>query len=73
MIFLGTADRKVKIWNASTGLKVTEFDTENQVSGIIWNQEHREVITAGGYPNNALRVWKYPKFDLIKEIHNAKP
>ena len=38
------------------------------MAGILWNQEHREIITAGGFPNNALSLWKYPKFSLVKEL-----
>jgi len=44
---------------------VAQFDTENQVSGIVWNQEYREIVTASGYPNSNLRLWKYPKFTHI--------
>ena len=44
---------------------MAQFDTENQVSGIVWNQEYREIITASGYPNSNLRLWKYPKFTHI--------
>ena len=44
---------------------MAQFDTENQVSGIVWNQEYREIVTASGYPNSNLRLWKYPKFSHI--------
>jgi cell division cycle protein 20 (cofactor of APC complex) len=50
------------IWNGNTGQKVLDVDTENQVSGIHWNERLREIITCHGYPNNVLRLWKYPKF-----------
>jgi len=70
----GIADRKVKIWNAGSGQKVAQFDTENQVSGIVWNQEYREIVTASGYPNSNLRLWKYPKFTHITDLdgHDAR-
>lgn len=64
----GTADKSVKLWNCSSGQKLLEFDTENQVAGILWNTEYREIMTAGGFPNNALRLWKYPKFGLVKDL-----
>lgn len=53
------------IWNCATGAKLCETDTENQVSGIHWNQNYRELITGHGYPNNVLKIWKYPKFTHI--------
>ena len=58
----------MKLWNCGSGAKVAEFDTENQVAGIHWNQEYREIVTAGGYPNSVLRLWKYPKFTWIQVI-----
>lgn len=50
------------IWNGNSGQKVLDVDTENQVSGIHWNERLREIVTCHGYPNNVLRLWKYPKF-----------
>lgn len=64
----GTADKSVKLWNITNGAKALEFDTGCQVAGILWNQEYREIITAGGFPSNALSLWKYPKFALVKEL-----
>ena len=64
----GTADKSVKLWNITNGQKALEFDTGCQVAGILWNQEYREIITAGGFPSNALSLWKYPKFTLVKEL-----
>ena len=64
-IFSGSACRKLMIWNCATGAKLCETDTENQVSGTHWNQNYRELITGHGYPNNVLKIWKYPKFTHI--------
>ena len=58
----GAACKKMIIWNGNSGQKVLDVDTENQVSGIHWNERLREIITCHGYPNNVLRLWKYPKF-----------
>lgn len=64
----GSACRKLMIWNCATGAKLCETDTENQVSGIHWNQNYRELITGHGYPNNVLKIWKYPKFTHITDL-----
>jgi len=64
----GSACRKMMIWNCANGTKLLEIDTENQISGIHWNQHHKEVITAHGYPNYKLRLWKYPKFSFIADL-----
>jgi len=58
----GAACKKMIIWNGNSGQKVLDVDTENQVSGIHWNERLREIVTCHGYPNNVLRLWKYPKF-----------
>ena len=37
----GSACRKMMIWNCANGTKLLEVDTENQISGIHWNQHHK--------------------------------
>lgn len=56
----GSADRQVCLWNASGGRLLTSSDAESQVTGIVWGQSEREVLTGHGYSRNQLSLWKYP-------------
>eukprot|EP00932_Pfiesteria_piscicida_P010951 SRR837773.21995.p1 GENE.SRR837773.21995~~SRR837773.21995.p1 ORF type:complete len:181 (+),score=30.03 SRR837773.21995:562-1104(+) len=56
----GSADRKVCLWNASSGRLLTSQDAESQVTGIVWGTQEKELLTAHGYSRNQLSLWKYP-------------
>ncbi len=45
------------IWNACTGSLRSNTDTGAQVSGLLWSQQHRELLSAHGNPANDLAVW----------------
>jgi WD40 repeat protein len=56
----GSNDRSIKLWNMNVGECVDTIDTKSQVSGIFWNTEYQEIISAHGFPNHTLQIWKYP-------------
>uniref|UniRef100_A0A5K3F940 WD_REPEATS_REGION domain-containing protein n=1 Tax=Mesocestoides corti TaxID=53468 RepID=A0A5K3F940_MESCO len=62
----GTADHHLRFWNVCSGSSVRAVDVETQVSGIIWNQEYRELITSHG--NGSLCIWKYPSIQKVKNL-----
>lgn len=70
----GSADRHIRTWNATTGVCLQSTDTKSQVSGIIWSEEHKEIISAHGYSENQLSIWKYPSMTKVKELtgHTAR-
>ena len=39
-----------------------------QVSGLIWNEEHREIAVAHGYPSNQLTLYQYPSLRTVAEL-----
>lgn len=64
----GTADKSIKFWNASRGTLVNSIDTKSQISGLLWNAEHRELISGHGFSENQLSVWKFPSLTKVTEL-----
>uniref|UniRef100_A0A0X3Q0A4 CDC20/Fizzy WD40 domain-containing protein n=1 Tax=Schistocephalus solidus TaxID=70667 RepID=A0A0X3Q0A4_SCHSO len=62
----GTADHHLRFWNVGSGSSVRAVDVETQVSGLIWNQEYRELIT--GHGDGKLSIWKYPSISKVKDL-----
>lgn len=56
----GTADRCIKFWNVSNGNLMNSVDTKSQVCSLLFAKNHKELISAHGYANHQLTVWKYP-------------
>jgi len=70
----GTNCRNIKFWNATTGNCVNSVDTGSQVSGIVWNEEYKEIITAHGFSRYQLTLWKYPSMQKQADLkgHRAR-
>ncbi|MFH4976526.1 hypothetical protein AB6A40_003235 [Gnathostoma spinigerum] len=64
----GTTDRTIKFWNLESGALMQSVQTDSQVNGIAFNPFYKEVITAHGYPNNVLKIWKYPSMTCIQDL-----
>eukprot|EP00727_Mastigamoeba_balamuthi_P008722 m51a1_g4472 WD40 repeat-containing protein (484) ;mRNA; r:245877-247712 len=64
----GTADRCIKFWNTQTGACINSVDTRSQVTSLQWSTNYRELISAHGYSQNQLIVWKYPTMDKVCEL-----
>lgn len=56
----GTADRCIKLWNVSNGTCTKSVDTKSQVCALLFAKDYREIVSAHGYANNQLTVWKAP-------------
>ncbi|PAA71025.1 hypothetical protein BOX15_Mlig020977g1, partial [Macrostomum lignano] len=39
-----------------------------QVSGIVWNEEYRELVTSHGYSEHQLTLWKYPELSKVADL-----
>ncbi|CRK91120.1 CLUMA_CG004808, isoform A [Clunio marinus] len=61
----GTADRCIKFWNVSNGTCANSVDTNSQVCSLLFSKNYKELISAHGYANNQLTIWKYPS--MIKQ------
>ena len=64
----GSADHHIRFWNSSNGACVSSVDAQSQVSGLLWNREHHELVSSHGYAQNQLTLWKYPSMTKVAEI-----
>jgi len=65
----GTADRCIKLWNASRGgASLNSLDTGSQVCALAWNPHEKELLSGHGYAENQLAIWKYPTMAKVKEL-----
>lgn len=64
----GTTDRHIRVWNALNGNCLYSVDTKSQISGLEWNEEYQELISAHGFQNNELNIWKFPTMTKVAEL-----
>ena len=65
----GTADRCIKLWNASRGGDaLNSIDTGSQVCALAWNPHEKELLSGHGYAENQLSLWKYPTMARVKDL-----
>ena len=64
----GTADRTIKMWNASQGTLLNSVDTGSQVCALAWSPHEKELLSGHGYSENQLCLWKYPTMARVKEL-----
>ncbi|KAH8376183.1 hypothetical protein KR200_011297 [Drosophila serrata] len=56
----GTADRCIKFWNVNNGSLTKSVDSKSQVCSLLFSRHYKELISAHGFANNQLTIWKYP-------------
>ncbi|KAF3438653.1 hypothetical protein FNV43_RR21417 [Rhamnella rubrinervis] len=64
----GGGDRTIKFWNAHTGACLNSVDTGSEVCALLWNEHERELLSADGFPQNQLTLWKYPSMVKMAEL-----
>ncbi|KAM6996759.1 cell division cycle protein 20 homolog [Passerculus sandwichensis] len=64
----GTRDRHIRIWNVCSGACLSAVDTRSQVSSILWSTNYKELISAHGFAQNQLVIWKYPIMTKVAEL-----
>ncbi|CAF9941147.1 substrate-specific activator of APC-dependent proteolysis [Imshaugia aleurites] len=64
----GTADRRIKFWNTSTGTCIQELDTGSQVCNLAWSKNSNELVSTHGYSQNQIVVWKYPSMTQVASL-----
>ncbi|TRZ00791.1 hypothetical protein DNTS_017262 [Danionella cerebrum] len=70
----GTSDRKIRIWNATSGSCISSLDTNSQVSALVFAPNYKELVSGHGYANNNVIIWKYPSLSKVAELeaHEAR-
>jgi cell division cycle 20-like protein 1 (cofactor of APC complex) len=64
----GTADRCIRFWNTSTGAALSAVDTGSQVCNLAWSKNVNELVSAHGYSQNQIFVWKYPGMSKLATL-----
>jgi cell division cycle protein 20 (cofactor of APC complex) len=64
----GTADRHIRFYNTQTGSLVNQVDTGSQVCSLVWSKTEKELLSAHGYSENQLTLWKYPTLTRVAEL-----
>ncbi|CAE6484712.1 substrate-specific activator of APC-dependent proteolysis [Rhizoctonia solani] len=68
----GTADKKIRFWNTSVGVGISEMDTGSQVCNLTWSKTSNELVSTHGYsstqPQNQVCIWKYPSLSLVATL-----
>ncbi|KAF8062683.1 FZR2 [Scenedesmus sp. PABB004] len=64
----GTADRCIRFWNTSTGAALNAVDTGSQVCNLAWSRHVNELVSAHGYSQNQVIVWKYPSMAKLATL-----
>ena len=64
----GTADRTIKLWNCNNGSLLKNIETKSQVCSLLWSQEYKELVSAHGYADNEIIIWRYPNMIKVAEL-----
>lgn len=62
------ADRKVCLWNAARGKLLRAHDVDSQVTALLWGHSERELLTAHGYSQNQVSLWRYPTLSKAADL-----
>ncbi|EPZ33907.1 WD40 repeat-like protein [Rozella allomycis CSF55] len=65
----GSCDQTIRFWNTQSGACLSSIDAGSQVCGILFSEEHREIITSHGYSDNQLSIWKYPSMTKVADLY----
>ena len=65
----GTADRRIKFWNTTTGACMQDIDTGSQVCSLVWSPHEKEILSGHGYSQNQLTLWKYPTMARMADLN----
>jgi len=70
----GTADRHIRLYNTHTGELSKAVDTKSQVCSLQWSKSEKELLSAHGYSQFQLSLWRYPNMSRLKDItgHTAR-
>jgi cell division cycle protein 20 (cofactor of APC complex) len=57
------------MWDCTTSSCVSSIDTGSQVSALEWNRYDKEILSAHGYTQNQLTLWKSGEMSKIMDFH----
>lgn len=64
----GTADKRIRFWNANTGTHLQDIDTGSQVCNLAWSKTSQELVSTHGFSHNQITIWDYPSMDQVSTL-----
>lgn len=65
----GSADQTIKTWNTAVNCSLLKsVESGSQVSGLVWSSQGKEIVSAHGYSQYQLTLWKYPSMERIQDF-----
>jgi cell division cycle protein 20 (cofactor of APC complex) len=64
----GTADRTIKFWNWNSGAMLNSINTGSQVCSVLWSKQQGELVSAHGFSENQLILWKYGNGSTLTKV-----
>ena len=68
----GTADKRIKMWNTTTGETIKSVDTGSQVCNLYWNEEYNEIVSTHGFSQNHICLWKASDLSPVASFHTHR-
>jgi cell division cycle protein 20 (cofactor of APC complex) len=68
----GSKDKTVKFWKVDEGKMLSSHNISSQVCSLIWNPLEKELLSAHGYSQYQLTLWKYPTMEIYGELFGHK-
>jgi cell division cycle protein 20 (cofactor of APC complex) len=65
----GSSDRQIKIWDSIGGNCLNSVDSGSQVCALEWNKNDKELLSAHGYSQNQLILWRYADMSKMSEFY----
>uniref|UniRef100_W5LJ72 Cell division cycle 20 homolog n=1 Tax=Astyanax mexicanus TaxID=7994 RepID=W5LJ72_ASTMX len=64
----GTSDRHIRIWNVNSGSCISAWDTQSQVSSLVFSPNYKELVSGHGFSHDKVFIWKYPSLSKVTEL-----
>ncbi|XP_066508568.1 cell division cycle protein 20 homolog [Hoplias malabaricus] len=64
----GMSDRHIRIWNVNSGSCISAWDTQSQISSLVFAPNHKELVSGHGFSHDKIFIWKYPSLTKVGEL-----
>ena len=68
----GSSDKTIKFWRVDEGKLLTSHHISSQVCGLLWNPRDKELLSAHGYSQFQLSLWKNPSMHKVGDLFGHK-
>ncbi|XP_061878577.1 cell division cycle protein 20 homolog [Entelurus aequoreus] len=64
----GSTDCHIRVWNVTSGACLSSLDTQSQVTALLFAPNYKELVSAHGYADNSVMIWKYPSLTKVADL-----